>query len=118
MALYGDIDITRSELLSCEFNDEYNIITGYRSSQFLGRKARSATLRINYRGNTAQLKTEKWKNAADLGNSRGLILVGNTLEGIFGISKITTVIRQEVRGVITQIILEIQLIEDASQKVR
>jgi hypothetical protein len=118
MALYGDIDISREELLSCEFNDEYNIITGYRSSQFLGRKARSATMRINYKGGNAQLKADKWKNAADLGNARGLILVGNTLEGIFGISKIATIIRQEIRGVITRIVLEIQLVEDAGQKVR
>lgn len=118
MALFGNIEIKKNEFVACEFADEYNIITGYRSSQFLGRKARAATLRLVFGGANATAKLKQWRDAADLGNSRGLILVGTTLEGIFGIEKIATVVSQEINGVITRLIIDISLVEDASQKVR
>lgn len=117
MAQFGDIIIYKHELISCSFNDEYNIITGYRSSQFLGRKARAATLRLSYLGARAKIRVRDWQRTADAGNSRGLILVGSTLEGIFGIEKISSVVRQEINGVITRMDIEVQLVEDASQKV-
>lgn len=118
MALFGNIDIKKNELLSCEFSDEYNIITGYRSSQFLGRKARAGTLRLVFHGANAMARLKQWRDTADLGNPRGLILVGTTLEGIFGIEKIATVVRQEINGTITRLIIDVSLVEDASQKVR
>lgn len=117
MALFGDIIILKKELISCSFNDEYNIITGYRSSQFLGRKARSATLRLSFLGSNAKRRVGDWERTANAGSSRGLILVGSELEGIFGIQKISSLVRQEINGVITRMDIEVQLVEDASQKV-
>lgn len=117
MAFFGDIDIKKNELLACDFNDEYNIITGYRSSQFLGRKARSAILRLVYRGGNAATSAKQWQLAASTGRARGLSLVGTTLEGIFGIEKISSIVRQEINGVVTRMVLEINLVEDAGQKI-
>lgn len=117
MASFGDIDIKKREFLACDFNDEYNIITGYKSSQFLGRKARAATLRLVYLGVNSATLAKQWQTAANTGRARGLILVGTTLEGIFGIEKIASIVRQEINGVITRMVLEINLVEDAGQKV-
>lgn len=120
MAFFGDINILPSELVSCEMADEFNIITGYRSSQFLGRKARAATLRIIYNGVTATQKVKQWTDAANLGTSRGFGfgLTGTNLEGIFSISKINKVYSKEINGVIYRMAIDVELVEDASQKVR
>jgi hypothetical protein len=86
MAFFGTITIHDQELISCEFADEYNIITGFRSSQFLGRKARAAKLRLNFNGANSRQRVKLWRDAADLGTARGFGFgqPGTDLEGIFG----------------------------------
>lgn len=120
MSYFGNIPIADDEFVSFETADEYNIVTGNRSSQFLGRKARAAKLRLVFNGLTAKVKLKRWKDAASLGTTRGLGLgkTGGDLEGIFGIQKIDTVYSKVINGNITRLIVDVNMLEDASQKVR
>lgn len=98
--------------------DEYNIVTGSRSAQFLGRKARSAVMRVSYIGGNAREKLRAWQDLADTGVPRGLILVGSRAEGIFAVQRVQTRFKQEINGVITQIIADIDFVEDGAQQLR
>lgn len=118
MALFGDLLIPKNQLVSWTSKDEYNIVTGSRSSQFLGRKSRTGVLRISYRGGNSRQKVQVWQDIADTGIPRGLILVGSKVEGIFGISTIDILFKQEINSVITRMVIDVNLVEDSGQQIR
>ena len=99
---WGTYIIREEELVGLEIDTSYNIVSGVSSSQFLGRSAQSAKLRLIIT-NRVLASLQQIEEIADSGRSRGLdvSLSDKSLQGIFACTAIKKTLERNVLGQIS-----------------
>lgn len=117
--LWGDFIIEPKMLVSMEVSASYRVVSGVKSSQFLGRKGKTAKLRLILTGRSVLSKIQILESQIEAGNARGLDadFASERLEGLFAVVDWTKTLVQNIKGTVTRATIELEMIEDRGQRV-